>query len=291
MLIILLLLALSCFSCVQLEPLEFGVVADVQYADQPAAGKRHYRNSLEKLEECVSALNRFNLEFSIHLGDFIDKNFESFERPKAILSRLNSPVRHLLGKHDFSVQEDKRAMVPLALGLKKNYYSFKAKGWLFIVLNGNEISIHGNKAGSDNHLKAAAILKKNQNCNHVSWNGGLGIKQIQWVKENLISATEKKEKVIFFCHFPVYPANNVHNLWDSEEFISLIEPYRCVKAYINGHNHGGNYGIKQGIHYLTLEGVVDTEKTNAFARIKVENNALLITGFGRTKSRSLTLRD
>ena len=91
-----------------------------------------------------------------------------------------------------------------------------------------------------------------------------------------------------FCHFPVYPADP-HNLWNAEEIISLIEEYSCVKAYINGHNHKGNYIQKNGIHYLTLKGMVETE-SNAYSIIHVHQDELKVMGYGRETDRTLLIR-
>ena len=91
-----------------------------------------------------------------------------------------------------------------------------------------------------------------------------------------------------FCHFPVYPADP-HNLWNAQEVISLFEEFSCVKAYINGHNHKGSYGIKNDIHYLTLKGMVETEK-NAYSIIRVAENQMQIAGFGRQGNQTLRLK-
>ena len=58
---------------------------------------------------------------------------------------------------------------------------------------------------------------------------------------------------------------------------------------MNGHNHAGNYGEKNGIHYLTLKAMVDTEE-NAYAVMQVFDDRLEMSGFGREKDRSLKLR-
>ena len=99
---------------------------------------------------------------------------------------------------------------------------------------------------------------------------------------------KQKEKVAVFCHFPVYPADP-HNLWNAGEIISMFEEFSCVKAYINGHNHKGKYGQKNGIHYLTLKGMVETE-TNAYSIIRVHQDELKVTGYGREPDRSLLLK-
>ena len=61
-----------------------------------------------------------------------------------------------------------------------------------------------------------------------------------------------------------------------------------MAAYLNGHNHAGNYGQLNGIHYLTLKGMVDTEKTS-YAVIEVYTDRLVVKGFGRETERELPL--
>ena len=71
---------------------------------------------------------------------------------------------------------------------------------------------------------------------------------------------------------------------------SLLARYPCVAAYLNGHNHAGNYGERDGIHYLTLKGMVDTEKT-AYAVIEVYPDRLAVKGFGRETDREMPLSE
>jgi hypothetical protein len=109
------------------------------------------------------------------------------------------------------------------------------------------------------------------------------------MRKILEAAQEKGEKVVLYCHFPVYPADP-HNLWNAEEIVSILEMFSCVKAYINGHNHKGAYGIKNGIHFLTLKGMVETE-INAYSIISIHHNRLIINGHGRETNRTLLMRE
>ena len=109
------------------------------------------------------------------------------------------------------------------------------------------------------------------------------------MRKILETAEEKGEKIILFCHFPVYPTDP-HNLWNAEEVISILEEFSCVKAYINGHNHKGKYGQKNGIHFITLRGMVETE-TNAYSIIRVAENCLDLNGYGREKDLTLNLKE
>ena len=72
-----LLFAFSTFIIQATEPLfQFGAVADCQYCKQTSA-VRKYSQSTQKLTECVAHYNKLNLAFVVHLGEFIDRDFES----------------------------------------------------------------------------------------------------------------------------------------------------------------------------------------------------------------------
>ena len=272
--------------------LRFGVVADCQYADVPAAGTRHYRKSVGKLQRCVAVLNDADLQFVVHVGDFIDRGFESFEPLLPIFKRCQAPTHHVLGNHDFSVAEEKKTQVPGQLGLPSRYYDFSVGPWRLVVLDGNDISLLSRAKGTDEYRQAEAILAKlkSGHAPHaVTWNGAVGDTQLKWLRETLAHAEAAHQRVFIFCHFPVYPPN-VHNLWNDQELLEIFESSRSVVAYINGHNHAGNYAQANGIHYLTIEGMVETADTTAFAMVHAHANTLRIQGFGRVPDRTLRLR-
>jgi len=196
------------------------------------------------------------------------------------------PNYHVLGNHDFAVENSLKKDVPKKMGLPSNYYEFEIKGWRYVVLDGNDISFSAYPPNSDGHKIAEEYYNHNKIATP-KCNGAIGDKQLLWLRTVLQKAQRNNEKVILLCHFPVYP-ENIHNLWNAEEVIDLIESFPCVKAYINGHNHKGGYGIKQGIHYLTLKAMVDTEKTS-YAVIRVDDDSINITGYGREENRRLLI--
>jgi manganese-dependent ADP-ribose/CDP-alcohol diphosphatase len=263
----------------------FGAVADCQYCEATSKNRK-YNLSPKKLTACVQHYNKQELSFVVHLGDFIDRDFESFDKVVPIYNRLKAPHYHVLGNHDFSVVDDKKLLVPAKLGLKQRYYDFARKGWRFIVIDGNDVSLYAWPKG-DPRTKAAAEYYKSLKPRPPSWNGALGYEQLKWIEAKLQAATKAKERVIFFCHFPVYPKNN-HNLWNAGSLTELLSRYPCVAAYVNGHNHAGNYGQSDGIHYLTLKGMVDTEQSS-YSVIEVYADRLVVKGFGRETNRDLAL--
>ena len=120
------------------------------------------------------------------------------------------------------------------------------------------------------------------------WNGAIGKKQLDWLRQILLKADLTGEKIILFCHFPVYP-ENAHNLWNAEEVVAVLEEHSSVLAYINGHNHVGGYAIKYGIHYLTMKGMVDTDQS-AYSIFRVKDEEIHVLGFGRESDRKLKFR-
>ena len=80
----------------------FGAIADCQYCADPGRGARKYALSEDKLTKCVTHLNTMDLEYVVHLGDFIDRDFKSFDVVGPIYKKLKMPKYHVLGNHDFS---------------------------------------------------------------------------------------------------------------------------------------------------------------------------------------------
>ena len=267
----------------------FGAIADCQYCEAPDRGKRKYSASKEKLQQCVEHFNKEDLSFVIHLGDFIDRNFSSFDEILPIYNSLNAPGYHVLGNHDFEVADEYKELVPKKLGMPAKYYDFKIKNWRFICLDGNDLSFIAYPKGSESYQESEKYYREKK-IRSPKWNGGLGPEQMDWLRGVLQRAESAKEKVMLFCHFPVYPVDP-HNLWNAKEVIKLLEEFSCVKAYVNGHNHKGKYGIKNGIHYLTCKGMVDTNES-AYSIANVFQDRIEITGYGReTKQKLLKLRN
>lgn len=263
----------------------FGALADCQYCDEEGT-KRKYRLSPRKLAEAVEAYNRMDLEFVVHLGDFIDRDFSSFDVVVPIFERLKTRGYHVLGNHDFSVADERKKDVPGRLGLRARYYDFAVAGWRFLVVDGNDVSLYAHPKGSP-ETEAARRYHRALEGSPPTWNGAVGADQLRWIRETLRQADANGEKAVLFCHFPVYP-RNAHNLWNADEVRTAIEESGNVVAWINGHNHAGHYGRNAGVHYLTLKGMVDTEQT-AYSVVKVYRDRLEVTGRGRQESRTLTL--
>jgi predicted phosphodiesterase len=104
----------------------------------------------------------------------------------------------------------------------------------------------------------------------------------------LQKASNKNQEVAVFCHYPLLPFD-AHTLWNSEEVLAILWKFSCVKIYLNGHNHAGNYAFQNGIYFVNLKGMVETENENAFSVISFSDKKIELEGFGREKNRSFVL--
>ncbi len=270
--------------------IQFGVFADCQFCECETKGNRYYQNSLKKLEDCILHFNQENnLEFIISLGDLIDRDIESYNPLLSVLKNADQPIFHVAGNHDYEVDPNDYGRVSEILNLDPIYYAFEKKGWQMIFLNGNDISFLSEDAQT---IKQAEIittrLREEGSPNYHSWNGGLGSEQLVWLEKKLKMAEERNLKVALFCHYPLMPLER-HTLWNQKEIISLLNNFSCVKLWMNGHNHAGNYALHNGIHFVTLKGMVETESKNAFATVNLYNNRIEINGFGREENRTLVI--
>jgi manganese-dependent ADP-ribose/CDP-alcohol diphosphatase len=266
----------------------FGIITDIHNCNCEPENSRFYRLSLPRLKEAVNSLKADSAEFLINLGDMIDRDIASYGPVLDLTDSSGLKTWYCLGNHDYSVETRYKKRLPVPLPEKTGYYSFMHGNFRFIILNGNELSTYasGNKASIKEAEEYIAGLKAEGNVNAVDWNGGIGSKQLTWLKSQLDDAAAKNEKVFIACHFPAWP-ENVHNLLNYKEVLSVLENYQNVIAWFSGHNHAGNYGNFNMIHFVTLKGMVETEKAGAYSLVEVYRNKIWIKGSGRERSQIL----
>jgi hypothetical protein len=274
------------------EPLvRFGVIADPQYAPAPPQNTRYYANTLWKLSEAVAAFNALDLNFVVTLGDIIDRHVESYLHILPIYQRLEHDNWFVLGNHEYSVAQDYVLTVPAYLGMAARYYDRVVNGVRFIILDGNDLSLFANPAGTPRHAASVAMydeLRAANAANAQNWNGGLSDAQLAWLRDRLEAAKAAGEPVIVMGHYPLHPEDK-HNLWNDQDVTGLLGEFDHVMAYLNGHNHAGHYGARDGIHYVTFEGMVETATETAYALVEVYLDRIVIDGVGRVTDRELPI--
>ncbi|GAJ91417.1 metallophosphoesterase [Agrobacterium sp. SHOUNA12C] len=271
----------------------FGVVADPQYAalEPNLELDRYPAKSLAKLKEAITEFNRHDLAFVVTLGDIIDRNWQSFDDILPVYETLRHERYFLLGNHDFAVAPEHLAKVANRVGLSSAYYDFARAGYRFIALDGNEISLFASPEGDPRRDEAKALMRALNDAgapNSHRWNGAISDTQYAWLATKLNEAKAAGEKVVVMNHYPVFPENS-HNAIDSERLLALFAEHDHVIAYLNGHNHAGNFGVADGTYFVNFKGMVDTEDNSAYAIVTVYEDRLEIIGFGREESRVLAL--
>lgn len=276
---------------VNVPTLKIGLITDIQYADIDPKGQRYYRNSLYKLTESIHAFNQEKLDFVLNLGDVIDRNISSLDSVTLRLKSLQHKIYHTTGNHDYSPTLSNEALFK-KLKMPSEYYTFSKKGWTFIVLNTNEVSTYANTKGTWKEQELNLLIKtskKENRKNAASYNGGISSKQMNWLIKTLEKSTKRGNKVIILSHHPLAFASGFSALND-KELQTLFSKYTCVKAILSGHHHAGDYGVIGGVHYVTAEGMLETERSNSYAEVEFYENQINIIGHGRMTSRTLQLR-
>lgn len=288
----LLLLCTLIGGCMKTQTVQFGVIADVQYADKPDAMGRSYRTSLKGLQKAADSFNASQLAFVVQLGDLIDggdKALPELQEALATYNQIHAPKYHVLGNHDFSGLA--RPIVLETLQLPKAYYSFDTNGWRFVVLDTQDYATQGGWPENSPNLRQAFEMLDQARAagapNAQDYNGGVGLQQLVWLDSVLTEADAKDLRVILFMHLPLMPPGQAHNAWNADKIVAVLDKHPCVKACFSGHNHAGDYSIDNGIHYITLEAVVNAADRSAWAIVALSPTGIEISGFGAATSRTL----
>ena len=105
----------------------------------------------------------------------------------------------------------------------------------------------------------------------------------------LQAATAAGEIVLVCGHHPLLPAAG-DQMWNPQPVLELLLKYPCAKAWLNGHNHAGDYAVYEGLHCITFRSILHQPETNAWAEVIVHDDRLIIEGHGREVSRDLPFR-
>ncbi|MEO7098260.1 MAG: metallophosphoesterase [Luteolibacter sp.] len=272
--------------------LSFGMITDVQYADADPEGERHYRASIPKLKTAVEFLAKKNLPFTLHLGDLIDRDFQSFDAVLPLLDGLGHPVHHLLGNHDYSVTDGEKSQIVAKLGMPHDYFSFVQSGVRFVMIDTNDRSTYKYPKDSQQDQDGQAFLKKLISGKAISakpWNGGVSDAQLAWLDGELTAAAAAKERVVLCGHHPLQPADG-YQAWNGGDLLAMIDKHSCIVAYFCGHNHAGAESMRNGIPYITFKSILHEPEANAFSVIHLFGDRLEIEGCGREVSRVIPLK-
>ncbi len=262
----------------------FGIVSDCHYADTETVGSRYYRQSLDKLSECVEAMNGERVDFLIELGDFKDEDRPAVEEKtisylraaEQVFEKFEGPRLHVLGNHDADSISKKQFLANIensGINADKTYYSFDFKGAHFVVLDATYRADgadydHGNFDWTDANIPSA---------------------ELSWLREDL---AEARGPAIVFVH-QLLDGTGAHYVRNAAEVRAVLQSSGKVPAVFQGHQHSGCHSQIEGIHYYTLKAVVEGpgEEDNAYAIVEVRpDGCIIVTGYRKAVSRQLAHR-
>jgi manganese-dependent ADP-ribose/CDP-alcohol diphosphatase len=236
----------------------------------------------------------------------------------ALHAYQNGPILHVYGNHclynlDRSTLAKKLGIpfVTEPCGDLVGYSCYRHKQWAFLTLDSYDIGILGRcEVSSRKRQQAEAILRDNNpnyasNINlinspeglvgvqkrFVGFNGGVGLVQLQWLKDELERVRRRKERCIVLSHQPILPGSSspVCLMWNYREVLAILRQYSdVVVASLAGHAHQGGYQRdRSGIHFRVVEATLETPAPDkTYAMVDFYTDRLQIRGFGDCKSAS-----
>jgi len=262
----------------------FGLIADVHAhdLDSPLEGK-WMSHTEERLSAFTTAMNEWQPDFIIELGDFVNgwvvlgADPGDPARIPAILAWADSlynefdgPAYHVIGNHDV-YNLDKSQYLEI-LDMETTSYSFDVGGYHFIVLD-----VQYAEDGSDlthTYTGVAGFVPEPQ-------------------FERLRSDLETSEQpTIIFVHQML---DDFIEEWGRATVLNQTELQQLfaadgdVIAVFQGHDHANVHNVIDGIHYVTFEAMVDQDTPATWARISLDPicRSIIIEGFGAQASYEL----
>jgi alkaline phosphatase len=264
----------------QSSTLKFGLITDSHYANRDNSGTRFYRQSIDKMRECIEIFNKEKVDFAIHLGDFKDEDLNKnaddtlnyLKKIEAEFAKFKGPRFHCIGNHDVDSITKKQFLANITntgISKEKNYYSFDQKGFHFVVLDANF-----DKTGKDHFYKEGA-----------DWQDvNIPPTQLSWLEKDLVKT---KLPSIVFCHHPLFEyfsGEATMHVQNFESVQNIMVRSGKVKASMHGHVHNERFETVNGIQYISQFGMVDYEglENNSFAIVSLTENQMKIDGYKRT---------
>ena len=245
-----LLLAALATPSAQAPPLvRFGVVTDIHYADIDPNGARTYRESDDKLAECVQVHERERRDVSGRArrlqgpGQDAGRGAHAAaicEQIESVFAGFKGPRYHVIGNHDTdSLSKAQYLAAAPNTGIVPNAtrYTFVSGGVRIVVLDASHKSDgtdydHGNFDWSDSNIDAP---------------------QRAWLAKTLAASAEP---AIVFVHQQL-DGSGAYYVKNAAEVREVLEKSGKVIAVLQGHRHEGGFSTINGIPYFTFKGLIE----------------------------------
>jgi hypothetical protein len=262
--------------------LRFGIVTDAHFADADPLYERYFRESIEKMTECIDFMNQQKVEFLIELGDFKDQNTPPVEDKtisylqsiEKCFQRFNGPTYHVLGNHDMdsiSKEQFLKNVMNTDIPADSSYYSFDRKGVHFIVLDANFLADgteydHGNYEWNETYIPEG---------------------ELAWLRKDL-EATSLPS--IVFTHQQL-GGLGMTDIRNAEAVRAVLQESGKVLAGFDGHNHAGGHNVIGEIHHYTLKAMVDGSgiENSSYAIVEImPDKNIVVTGYRKAVSQDFS---
>ncbi|MEZ6120262.1 MAG: metallophosphoesterase [Pirellulaceae bacterium] len=253
--------------------LKIGLVTDLHYADKPAAGSRHYRETLDKFADAAAEFQRQEIDLLVELGDLVDAADDA-ETEKQYVRRINRELsavtkqRHyVLGNHCVHTLTKNEFLGEVEQ--TKSFYSFDASGIHLVILDACFRS-DGQPYGRQNFQWTDANISN---------------EQLEWLKSDLQA---NSNPTIVFVHQRL-DVQNAYGIKNAAAVRQILENAGTVSAVFQGHSHKNDHQQINAIDYVTLVAMVEGsgKANNGYSLLTIhENKSMSLTGFQQQASRS-----
>ncbi len=257
--------------------LKLGLITDLHHADKPAAGSRHYRETLTKLDEAAQQFANDDPQFVVALGDIIDaaEDVETelgyLQTVRAAIDKLPGEKRYVLGNHCVHTLTKEEFLE--GVDQESAHHSWDAAGWHFVVLDAC-FRADGVPYGRKNFEWTDTFIPE---------------EQLEWLREDLKAAASP---TIVFAHQRLDVKNN-HGVKNAPAVREILEAAKidgqpAVRAVFQGHSHANDLKEHGGIPYCTLVAMVEGSgaENNGYSSLSIDaDENLQLSGFRKQVSR------
>jgi predicted phosphodiesterase len=269
------------FACTPQPNVRFGLVTDSHYADTDPRGTRYFRQSLDKMAECVDFMNAQGVQFLVANGDFKDQAADPAEADtirylqtiEDEFQKFNGPTYHVLGNHDMdSIAKTQflESVGNTGIPSDQSYYSFDTGGVHFVVLDANFTS-----DGAD--YDRGNFDWRDTNVSPV---------ELDWFRGDLAGTSNP---VVVFVH-QLLDGEGDAFVNNSPDVRQALEDAGTVLAVFQGHLHPGRQSHIEGTHYYTLKAMVEGSgpDNSSYAVVEIDlDRGITVTGYRQAISASL----
>lgn len=257
--------------------LKLGLITDLHHADKPAAGSRHYRQTLTKLDEAAQQFAKDEPQYVVALGDIIDAA-EDVETELGYLKTVRTAINKLPGEKHFvlgnhCVHTLTKEEFLAGVEQESAHYSWDVAGWHFVVLDAC-FRADGVPYGRKNFEWTDTFIPE---------------EQLDWLREDLKAAAAP---AIIFAHQRLDVDNN-HGVKNAPAVREILEAAKvdgqpAVRAVFQGHSHANDLKEHGGIPYCTLVAMVEGSgaENNGYSTLAIDaDQNLRLSGFRKQSNR------